>query len=39
MEGVGRGLSHDAQDVSSPRSTLVLGLTEKARVSLIAMLS
>ena len=31
-EGVRRGLSHGAQDVSSPGSTLVLGLTYEARV-------
>jgi hypothetical protein len=33
MEGVGRGLSHGAQDVSSLGSTLVLGLTCEARVA------
>ena len=33
MEGVGKGLSHDAQDVSSPGSTLLLGLTCEARVA------
>ena len=38
-EGVGRGLSHGAQDVSSLGSILVLGLTEEARVSLVAILS
>jgi len=39
MEGVGRGLSHDTQDVSSPGSTLTLGMTMKTRVGLISLLS
>ena len=38
-KGVGKGLSHDAQDVSSLGSSLTLGLTGSARVGLVATLS
>ena len=38
-EGVGRGLSHGTQDVSSPGSTHTLGLTRYDRVGLVATLS
>ena len=37
-EGVGRGLSHGTQDVSSLGSTHSLGLTGSARVGLVATL-